>query len=74
MAPVRRTLVAVWSGVGSSVVAKIEGKLNGISTGPSSSGASSVVVGSGSGTWARVGNSGLTRELWAETEGRVVGL
>lgn len=42
IAPVRRTLVATWSGVGSSVVAKI-GVENGSSMGPSSAAVSGSV-------------------------------
>lgn len=57
MAPVRSTLVAVWSTVGSSLVAKIEGIEGGSSTGPSS-GDEAAVVGS-SDNWA-------IHVLWAE--------
>lgn len=74
MAPVRRTLVAVWMGVGLSEVAKMEGLEDRISIGPSSGGASStavaVVVGS-SGTWASHG-SVVVWLLWAETERKMV--
>lgn len=61
MAPVRRTLVAVWRGVGSSLVAKIDGSDGRSSTGPSSSGAASVMAGvvGSSDSWA-------IHVLWAE--------
>lgn len=53
MAPVRRTLVATWRGVGSSVVAKMEGDESGSSTGPpSSSGVMGVTVVARSGSSA----------------------
>ena len=73
MAPVRRTLVAVWMGVGLSEVAKTEGLEDGISIGPSSGGASStvaVVLGC-SGSWASHG-SVVVWWLWAETEREMV--
>lgn len=75
MAPVRRTLVAVWMGVGLSEVAKMKGVEDGISIGPSSGGASStvvavVVVGS-SGAWASHG-SVVVWWLWADTERKMV--
>lgn len=48
MAPVSKTLVAVWIGVGSSLVAKIEEEEadGGSSNGPSSSASAMVVMGS----------------------------
>ena len=55
----RRTLVAIWIGEGSSVVAKMEGELSGSSMGPSSGAV-------GSGTWASH-DSGLglgSAETW----------
>lgn len=50
MAPVSKTLVAVWRGVGSSLVAKIEVEVvdGGNSNGPSSSSSASAMVAKGS--------------------------
>lgn len=65
--------MAVWMGVGSSEVAKMEGLEDGISIGPSSGGASSTVTAvlGSSGTWASHG-SVVVWWLWAETEREMV--
>ncbi|KAL3503173.1 hypothetical protein ACH5RR_037622 [Cinchona calisaya] len=69
MAPVRRTLVAVWIGVGSSSVAKMEGVEDGISMGPSSSAVVVLAAMGSSGTWANHAVPVVVvRWLWAEIE------